>query len=155
MEEIGGIYARHVPAVDRYVQLGIASGKLVHVSFPGTPEEDADEDHELLDRVTAVLEGEADDLSDVEVGLTVPTDQRAVLETLRTVPRGASTDAERLVRRTPGLDPEDDDAPAVVRRALAANPVPVVVPDHRVDGVEGATPGVVRRRLRELEGLTP
>lgn len=155
MEEIAGIYARQVPEIDRYVQIGVASGKLVQVSFPETPDGDAGEDHELLDRLEAVLAGDAAaaDLSDVEVALTVPTDQRTVLQTLRTVPVGTTTDPEALARMTPGLDPEDDETADAVHRALAGNPLPLVVPDHRVDGAEGATPGPVRRRLRELEEI--
>lgn len=153
-EDIAGIYARYVPALDRHVQIGVAGSKLVHVSIPGTPDDDASEDHDLLDRLVTVLAGEREaDLADVEVGLTVPTDQRAVLETLRTVPAGTSTDVEALARMTPGLDPEDDAAGETVRRALAGNPVPIVVPDHRVDGIEGVTPAPVRRRLREQEGI--
>lgn len=154
MDDLAGIHARALPELDRHVQVGVASGRLVQVSFPETPDEAAAGDHELLDRLAGVLAGEReDDFDDVTVALTVPTDQRAVLQTLRTVPAGTSTDPEALVRMTPGLDPEDDGAEATVREALRANPVPVVIPDHRVDGAQGATPDPVRRRLRELEGI--
>lgn len=155
MDALAGIYARELPTVDRHVQLGVASGTLVHVSFPPTPDEDADDDHELLDRFERVFEdGEPDDFEDVEIGLTVPTDQRAVLERLREVRPGETVDVESLTRMTPSLDAEEDEDRGTVREALAANPIPVVLPDHRVDGVAGAIPGAVRRRLREVEGLS-
>lgn len=156
MDELAGIYARELPTVDRSVQLGVASSKLVHVSFPTEPDEGATDDHELLDRVESVVEGgEPDDFEDVAVGLTVPTNQRAVLERLRQVRPGESIDVEGLTRMTPNLDAEEDDDRALVREALSANPIPLVVPDHRVDGVSGALPGEVRRRLRGVEGLSP
>jgi len=82
MDETAGIYARKSAYLDRYVQMGVASGRVVSVSFPEVPDEEADEnDHALLDRIDAYLEGNADDFADVEVGITAPTDQRAVLET--------------------------------------------------------------------------
>lgn len=154
MDDLAGIHARHLPDLDRHVQVGLASGTLVQVSFPETPDETAAGDHELLDRLAGVVTGEReDDFDDVAVALTVPTDQRAVLETLRTVPAGTSTEVETLLRMTPGLDPEGDGAEATVREALRANPLPVVIPDHRVDGAQGATPDPVRRRLRAVEGI--
>jgi methylated-DNA-[protein]-cysteine S-methyltransferase len=40
-----------------------------------------------------------------------------------------------------------------VREALAANPVPLLIPDHRVrDGPSGAPPPV-EQKLRAVEGL--
>lgn len=153
MDDIAGIYARQMPAIDATVQLGVASGRLIQVSFPEHPDENADADHPILDRIAAYADGEAEDFRDVEIALTVPSDQRAVLQTLRTVPHGESTDLASLQRRTPGLDPEDDDAAETVRAALAANPLPLVLPDHRVNAVDGATPSAIRRRLREIEEI--
>lgn len=155
MDALAGIYARELPTIDRHVQLGVARDKLLHVSFPRTPDEEATGEHELLDRFERVLvDGEPDDFVDLEVGLTVPTDQRAVLEHLRKVRPGETVDAHALARMTPSLDAEEDEDLEVVRRALSQNPIPIVLPDHRVDEIEGATPGAVRRRLREVEGLT-
>jgi len=39
-----GIHARRSPYLERHVQLGTASGRVLSVSFPETPEEDADAD---------------------------------------------------------------------------------------------------------------
>ncbi|WP_248516546.1 MGMT family protein [Salinarchaeum laminariae] len=154
MDEIAGIYGRDVPDLEATVQLGIASGNLIQCSFPEQADEDAIADHELLDRIETYAAGETDDdFRDVEIALTVPTDQRTVLQTLRAVPYGESSSVDSLVRRTPGLDPDADDSPETVRAALANNPIPIVLPDHRVDGGYGATPGPVRRRLRAIESI--
>lgn len=153
MGETAGIYARKSAYLDRYVQVGLASGRVVSVSFPETPDEEAVEgDHALLDRIDAYLEGNADDFADVEVGITVPTDQRSVLETLRKVGYSDQVSVEQLARMTPGLSDANEDH-QLVRTALDENPVPLVIPDHRVrDGPSGAPPKV-EQWLRSLEGL--
>lgn len=151
--EEAGIYARRSDYLDRHVQLGVASGKVVSVSFPDGPDEGAEEDHPLLDRVFAYLEGGSDDFEDVDVALTVPTDRRDVLETLRGVGYGEDVSVEKLARATPGLSGDDADDLQLVRTALAENPVPLVVPDHRVRDGPSAAPPEVEQRLRSLEGL--
>lgn len=153
MDEEAGIYAREFAYLDRYVQVGAASGRVLAVSFPQTPEENATGEHDLLDRIEAYLEGEQDDFRDVAVALTVPTDQRAVLEQVREIPYGEQLSVERLARTTPGLDDEDEDDLALVRTALDENPAPLFVPDHRVRNGPSAAPPEVEQKLRSLEGL--
>jgi len=155
MEEMddAGIYARPLAVLDRHVQIGVAGDRLLSVSFPATPDETAEEDHPLLDRIAAALDGEADDFEDITVALTVPTDQRRVLESLRSVPRGDTVDIDLLTRMTSGLDHEDGADRETVRRALANNPLPVVVPDHRVVDGPSAAPTDVADRLRSHEGI--
>lgn len=151
MDDVAGIFAREFPDLERYVQLGVAQGRVLSVSFPTDPDAEATSDHELLDRIGAYLQGEPDDFSDVTVALTVPTDQRAVLETVRDIPYGEVATLEELARATPGLD-EDADG-AQIREALAGNPAPLFIPDHRVrDGPSGAPPQVAQK-LRAVEGL--
>ena len=77
--EAAGIYARESPYLERFVQVGVASGRVISVSFPMAPDEEAGDEHELLDRIGRYLEGEHDDFADVEVALTLPTDRRGVL----------------------------------------------------------------------------
>lgn len=152
-EELSGIYARESSYLDRYVQVGIASGRVVSVSFPRTPADEAESEHPLLDRIEEYLEGTNEDFSDVSVALTVPTDQRAVLEAVQQVPYGEQVSVERLAGMVPDLDPEAGEDVDGVRTALAENPVPIFVPDHRVrDGPSAAPPGV-EQRLRSVEGL--
>ncbi|MFB6137862.1 MAG: methylated-DNA--[protein]-cysteine S-methyltransferase [Halobacteriaceae archaeon] len=146
-----GIYARHSPYLDRYVQVGLASGRVISVSFSEEPDPDAGTEHDLLDRIEAYLEGVEDDFTDVTVAFTVGGDDRGVLETTREVPYGEDVTVAALARMTPGLDAEADEE--TVREALAANPAPLLVPDHRVrDGPSAAPPAVVQK-LRQVENL--
>jgi methylated-DNA-[protein]-cysteine S-methyltransferase len=153
MEEVAGIFARESAYLDRWVQAGVAQGRVISLSFPRAPDDDAGTDHGLLDRIDAYLQGERDDFADVTVALTVPTDRREVLETVRTVPYGEQVTVERLAAMTPGLDPEESTDRELVRESLADNPVPLLVPDHRVRDGPSAAPAEVEQKLRALEGL--
>lgn len=147
-----GIFARESAYLDRHVQFGFASGRVLTVTFPDVPDEEVAADHPLLDRIDAYLEGEREEFADVQVALTMATDQRKVLEKVREVPYGEQVSVERLTRMA-GLDGDDADDNQLVRTALAENPAPLLVPDHRVrDGPSGAPPEV-EQRLRSLEGL--
>jgi len=150
---VTGIYACPVEGIDRSLQIGVASGKLISVEFPETPPADATKTHDLLDRFTAYFEGTEDDFRDVEIGLTIPTDRRTVLQTLRKVPYGQSVTVERLTAMTPGLDAEETADQDTVRTALRENPLPVVCPDHRVRDGPSAAPASVAARLRQTEDL--
>lgn len=151
---VTGIFARESPYLDRYVQFGVASGRVLSVSFPETPDEEAQSDHDLLDRAFDYLDGVAEeDFGDVAVALTVPTDQRRVLERVREIPYGDEIDVETLARMTSGLDHTDDEDLNAVRTALADNPAPLVIPDHRVRDGPSAAPPAVEQKLRSLEGL--
>lgn len=145
-----GVFARESPVLGRAVQVGVAAGRAISVSFPEEVPPDAGADHPLLDRLFAYLDGDRVDVTDVEVALTVPTERRRVLEAVRTVPYGRTVDVEAVARMA-DLDPEDAEERETVVAALAENPVPVLVPDHRVEGARGATPAAVAERLRDLE----
>ena len=153
MTEAAGIYARESSYLDRCVQVGIASGRVVSVSFPGSLASEAAPDHALLDRIFEYLDGVAEDFDDVECALTVPTDRRAVLDAVREIPYGSQVTVERLARRVPDLDADDEADRDRVRSALDENPIPLVIPDHRVRDAPSAAPPEVERRLRSLEGL--
>jgi methylated-DNA-[protein]-cysteine S-methyltransferase len=148
-----GIYARAVPELDGTVQVGVAGGRVISVSFPREADAGARADHDLLDRIAAYLGGEPDAFADVIVALTVPTDRRRVLERLREVPYGEATTVETLARMTPRLDAGEADALDAVRAALAENPAPLLIPDHRVSDGTGAAPADVTERLRAIEGI--
>jgi len=152
MSEEAGIFVRESTYLGRYVQFGEAQGRVISVSFPRDAPADAETEHPLLDRIGAYLEGATDDFDDVTVALTVPTDRRAVLEAVREIPYGENADCRSLVQMA-GLNSEDDEDLRLVRTALAENPAPLLIPDHRVrDGPSGA-PAEVEQRLRSLEQL--
>ena len=151
--EDAGIYAREAPFLNRYVQLGYASGKLLSVDFPAQLNEGADTGHPLFDRIDAYLDGTEESFADVDIALTLPTDRRAVVETLRTVEYGESVTVDALARMTPGLDDDSEEDHRTVRAALANNPAPLVIGDHRVRDGPSATPSAVAARLHSLEGL--
>lgn len=153
MDEEAGIYAREFPYLERVVQLGVAQGRVLSVSFPARPDDDSVPDHELLDRIAAYLEGDEDDFDDVIVALTVPTDQRRVLEAVREVPYGEDASVEQIATMTAGLDGDEAERHDQVREALAANPAPIFIPDHRVRDGPSAAPPDVEQKLRAVEGL--
>ncbi|MDB2237184.1 MULTISPECIES: MGMT family protein [Halorubrum] len=148
-----GVFARQFDEIGRTVQIGFAGGRVISVSFPAEHPGDADGDHDLLDRIDAYLGGERDEFAEVALGLTVPTDRREALEALRSVPYGEEVSVSRLARLG-GFDPDDPDDLEVVTGALADNPIPVLLPDHRVSGGPYATPSDVRSELRRVEGIS-
>jgi methylated-DNA-[protein]-cysteine S-methyltransferase len=148
-----GVYACESASLDAWVQLGTAGGKVISLSFPEDPADDFETDHPLLDRIERYLDGvDPVTFEDVDVALTAGGDRRAILQTLQNVPYGEALACGQLARMTGGLS-DDDEGLRTVRETLAANPVPLLVPDHRVrDGPSGAPPRVVQR-LRSIEGL--
>ena len=146
-----GIFAREAAYLDCYVQIGVAGEKAISLSFPAHSDEPGD--HPLLDRIEAYLEGEPDDFDDVDVGLTAPTPHRDVLLAVRNLPYGEEGTVEQLAGMTAGLDPSNDDDLATVRQALADNPIPLLIPDHRVRDGPSALPPAVEQKLRTLEDL--
>ena len=148
-----GVFAAHSTEIDRWVQIGVASGKLIKVDFLQEQPDTRVTDHPILHRLLAVLRGEQTDLfHDVTLGLTVGQDHRAIFSTVRAIEPGSELTGKEVARRTTGLD-HDETGEQQVRAALEANPVPLVVPDHRVSDIAGSTPGPVRSHLRAVEGL--
>ena len=153
MDDVAGIFAREFPTVDGYIQVGVAQGRVISVDFPARPKDDARADHDLLDRLGDYLNGDSDAFGDVTVALTLPTDERRVLEALREVPYGETVTVEQLARMTAGLDDSEDADRRTVRDALRENPAPLLIGDHRVGNASGATPTEVATVCRRLEGL--
>jgi len=148
--EDAGIYARESDVLGRPIQIAVASSQVIDVSFPDEIPADADSDHPILDRVFDYIDGEREEFEDVETAITVPTDQRSVLDAVCQIPYG-ETGNTRQVAHMANLDPDDEDDAQTVRTALRANPVPIFVPDHRVEDAPGATPSDVAATLRRVE----
>lgn len=153
MDQTGGIYAREYGYLDSVLQIGIAQGRVISVDFVSDIEPDTGLEHELLDRIDAYLEGDTDDFADVTVAMTMQTDHAHVLEAVREIPYGESVTVAQVTRMVPGLDGETDADQRTVREALAENPVPLFVPDHRVDDGPSGVPPDIEQKLRSLETL--
>mgnify|MGYP002761259643 FL=1 len=145
-----GIYAQRFDELDTVIQLGVASGQVIDVSFPDTAPDDATTDHEVFRLINDYLDGDRLALTDVEIALTVPTDHRQVLDALQNVSAGNTVTVSRLARLA-GMDEDSEEDQAAIRDALQANPVPLLIPDHRVHDAQGATPSDVAATLRDLE----
>jgi methylated-DNA-[protein]-cysteine S-methyltransferase len=145
-----GIYAQRFDELDTVIQLGVASGQVIDVSFPDTAPDDATTDHEVFTLINDYLDGDRLALTDVEIALTVPTDHRQVLDALQNVSAGNTVTVSRLARLA-GMDEDSEEDQAAIRDALQANPVPLLIPDHRVHDAQGATPSDVAATLRDLE----
>ncbi|CAJ51290.1 MGMT family protein [Haloquadratum walsbyi] len=147
-----GIFARYFTQIDRAIAVGLASGRVVSVDFQSTVPSDADDDHALLDRIDTYLNGDSDHLADVDIALTVPTDQRRVLEATRNVPYGEEVSLDRILRMA-GLDEDKTDDQSTAQRALAENPIPLIVPDHRVRDAPSGAPSDVITQLQDIEQI--
>lgn len=147
-------YARYDPYLETYVEVSLVDDKVTSVTFPDNPDPEAGEDHNLLDRIEDYLSGTArDDFTDVPVELSGSPTERAVFETVRALPYGENASIEQLVRSLDGLDADRHEDHDLVREILDGNPIPLIVPDHRVrDGPSGAPPAV-EQRLRSLEQI--
>ncbi len=109
----------------------------------------------VLDRIVALLDGEPVDLADVAVEVRHDSDfARRVHEVVRAIPPGETLTYGEVAARLgePG-------AAQAVGRAMGANPVPIVVPCHRVVGAGGrpvgfSAPGGVatKQRILRIEG---
>ena len=152
--DTAGIYVRESQYLDSFVQIGVAGGRVLSVSFPELPEEDAEDEHPILDRIFEYLQGVTEvEFDDVTVALTIPTDQQRVLEQVQTIPYGEQIGVKALARMTADLDPEDEDDLILVRTALDENPAPLLIPDHRVRDGPSAAPPQIEQKLRSLEEL--
>ena len=105
--------------------------------------------------IVALLNGGAGDFADVAIDLEdVPPFNRRVYAIARTIPRGSTLSYGEIAGRL-----GDPGAARAVGRALGENPVPIVVPCHRVLAAHGkmggfSAPGgtATKRRLLTIEG---
>lgn len=107
--------------------------------------------------MAALLEGRRDQLLDIELDLDdVGAFERSVYEVTRAIPPGETLTYGEVARRIgePG-------AARAVGRALGANPLPIVIPCHRVLGAGGHLVGFsanggteTKRRMLLIEGAT-
>ena len=95
-----------------------------------------EEVRKALDKITGLLAGEPNDLSEVELDLEgVPAFNRSVYDIARTIPPGKTMTYGDIARKLGGVELSRD-----VGQALGRNPCPIVVPCHRVLAA-GGKPG--------------
>lgn len=158
-----GAAARSIDSPLGTIGVESTAAGLRRVRLPGgvTPEEESSGDgsaavnaERAFTQVEEYLRGEREEF-DVELDWTgVDVTHRHVLETLREIaPFGTTVTYGELGRRAGVADPRD------VGVLMARNPIPLVVPCHRVvasDGLGGYGGGLeLKQRLLELEGVLP
>jgi methylated-DNA-[protein]-cysteine S-methyltransferase len=106
--------------------------------------------------IVALLEGEARDLTDVPLDFAdvVPEFHRRVYDVARTIKPGTTLSYGEIASRL-----GEPDAARAVGQALGRNPIPIVVPCHRVLAADGRTGGfsapggtATKLRLLAIEG---
>ncbi len=127
--------------------------------FPGAKEAVPPADvQRAIDGIVALLRGEKRDLSDVTIDTdALPEFNRKVYDIARTIPAGATlTYGEIATRSGDRLLARD------VGKALGENPIPLIIPCHRVLAAGGKTGGfsapggvVTKLRLLTIEGAQP
>jgi methylated-DNA-[protein]-cysteine S-methyltransferase len=165
------IYTRLNTPLGRVLMVQGPEG-LVRIAYEGEPEDRVlaeivsalgpnviGSDRELAserDAISAYLEGDTTVLElPVDLRLTTAPFRHAVLEKLREVPRGQTVSYGELAARA-----GNPKAARAVGTACARNPIPIVVPCHRVlpgTGRLGNYGGGAERKrvLLELEGALP
>ena len=108
----------------------------------------------IVDALRRYFAGEMGALDDIEVDPLGGTDfQRRVWEALRSIPAGTTISYATLARRI-----KSPKAVRAVGAANGANPVPIVLPCHRVIGADGSLTGYggglpTKRWLLAHEGI--
>lgn len=126
-------------------------------SGPGACRDDPPPPHleRAVDLLGRYLDGEAVDFDDIALDLEGSTEfQRKVWERLREIPRGRVVSYGDLAEEMAG----GPDAARAVGGAVGSNPLPIVIPCHRVvrsDGGLGGFGGGLPRKvaLLRLEGV--
>ncbi|MEE9286426.1 MAG: methylated-DNA--[protein]-cysteine S-methyltransferase [Dehalococcoidia bacterium] len=109
----------------------------------------------LVARMESYYAGGAEGFDDIELDLRDATPfQRQVLESVRSIPRGQVRSYGQVAAAI-----GRPNAARAVGAAMAANPVCVVIPCHRVIGSDGSLTGFgggveLKRRMLALEGVS-
>lgn len=113
--------------------------------------EDADGQPEIAARILAYAEGATDNFADVELDLAgIPAVNRRIYEHIRELAWGETTTYGAIARWL-----GDVALSRAVGGAMGANPIPLIVPCHRVLAADGRTggfssPGGVRAKMEML-----
>jgi methylated-DNA-[protein]-cysteine S-methyltransferase len=109
-----------------------------------------------IEGIVALLEGETRDLTDIPLDFddAVPEFHRRVYDVTRTIKPGTTLSYGEIASRL-----DEPDAARAVGQALGRNPIPIIVPCHRVLAAKGGTGGfsapggtATKLRLLAIEG---
>jgi len=138
---------------DSFVNVFIENGEVIVVSFDDRPcrINIKSKTAEMLKKdLEAYFNGETIDFSVYPVRIDASEFVTKVLKEVRKIPYGETITYKELAERV-------GSSPRAVGQALKKNPVPIIVPCHRVvakNGLGGFSSGVeVKRKLLKLEGV--
>jgi len=156
-DEALAVYSRFSRELGLYIRLEVLGGRVSNVQLTRNLPNAAGSSHPYLSRILEHLRTGGGDLSDIPLHLEVTPFEREVLEFLRKLPRGGTITYGEIARRLgrPG-------AARAVGQAVARNPVPLVIPCHRVVPASGGIGGYsggdgpsTKRKLLERETALP
>ena len=147
-------YARYFPYLEMVLELYIENGTVTEIRFTEESTATASDEHPLLDRIEDYLSGTVeDDFQDIEIAVPESRELREVLNALRAVPYGENASVESLARDLSAFDANQSGDHERIREILDQNPIPLIIPDHRVRDGPSAAPPEVEQRLRSLEKI--
>jgi methylated-DNA-[protein]-cysteine S-methyltransferase len=129
-----------------------ATRRQMQQRFPGTPETSPPPAiQDAIERIVALMDGKPSDLSSIELDLRdVPEFNRRVYDVTRAIPPGQTLSYGEITERVgqPG-------AAQAVGQAEGANPIPIIVPCHRVLAAGGkiggfSAPGSIATKRKML-----
>ena len=148
------LYSRFSQELGLYVQLEVLGDRVRRVRLAPNRFEERETSHPYLTRILEHIRTGEGDLSDIPVDLQVGPFDREVLAYLRTLPPGATITYGEIARKL-----GRPKASRAVGNACARNPVPVIIPCHRVVPVtggigaySGGSGTATKRALLEREG---
>lgn len=153
-DEALAVYSRFSRELGLYVRLEILEGRVSGVQLTHDPLEGPSPSHPYLTRILEHVRTGKGDLADIPLHLEVTPFERRVLDTLQTIPAGDTITYGEVARRV-----GQSKAARAVGQAVARNPIPVVIPCHRVvpasGGIghySGGDGSATKRKLLEREG---
>ena len=136
-----------------YVNVYILDSKVFKIYFSNKPVENVikSEEAKMLRRdMERYFEGEKVDFSCYDVYLNVSNFVASVLDYVRKIPYGKVKTYGQIAKRF-------KTSPRAVGKALNLNPVPIIIPRHRViakNGLGGFSQGIwIKKELLKLEGV--
>ena len=122
--------------------------------YASRPEKPPQSIQESIAKIVSLLEGQPDDLSTLELDLSgVPDFHRRVYQVTRSIPPGSTLSYGEVAARV-----GEAGAARAVGQALGENPIPLIIPCHRVvasggkiGGFSGGGGASTKRRLLAIE----